>query len=321
MNIIHECRGCGYQYELTESGGKCKYCGTVLESSLLNPTLDEILYNARNLRRVGEFKKAREEYERVIKENQAIKEAHFGLFLCDYKISDYKLEGKQVASCKCFSDRKKPVEQNKSYNFAIENSANHDIWVNVGDYIEKSRCRNIAISSCLPEYCAILLCNPNNKRDVETADQIYNVLKKRIDIFYPKVTLSKVDRADWHAYINIALSDIPVMFVVSSDDGDDLEGGELSIYYKEFGKQNDECCLIPIVPDEDSIPEDMMEDPEDAYYIEYDPDRTNIFEIVDEMSEKISVLALDFNAGLEFDRKGKYFLNDTEESPLVSPVR
>ena len=65
----------------------CEYCGT---KQTLPKTQDEVIQNLFNranaLRLKGEFDKAEQVYEKILQENEAEAEAHWGMVLCKYGI-------------------------------------------------------------------------------------------------------------------------------------------------------------------------------------------------------------------------------------------
>ncbi len=321
MATQRKCRGCGSEYSIEEEGsGKCPYCGTVLESSLINSSLDEIMSNARGLRRIGNFKAARKEYNRVIEENAQIREAHFGLFLCDYGVKEYRLKGSEVEYCICTSCSKMPAGQNESLQEALNGSANIDIWRKVMLNIEKQRRLNVKIQKSIPSFSAILLCDPNNEQDNETAKQLYDALKDKMDIFYPRCTLANIDPLLWANYLQVAIKDTNALLVISSESASKLQNSTISTFYKDFRDAHNDYQTIPIVPDPSILPKDMFDDPEEAEYVEYDPYDLDMKSLVSDVIEQIKAASWTFSEKSAFRRDGKLFFNDTDESPVLEPL-
>ena len=84
MAII-KCKMCGGDLEIASgaSVAECEYCGTKQTLPKVNDEVVQNLFNrANNLRIKCEFDKAEQIYEKILQENDAESEAHWGIVLC-----------------------------------------------------------------------------------------------------------------------------------------------------------------------------------------------------------------------------------------------
>ena len=108
---LFRCKMCGGNLEITnETVATCEFCGTQQTLPRANAEMIQNLFNRANtLRLKCEFDKAEQIYEKILQENDAESEAHWGIVLCKYGIEyveDPKTY-KRIPSkthCKCHDD-------------------------------------------------------------------------------------------------------------------------------------------------------------------------------------------------------------------------
>ena len=86
---VFKCKMCGGALEISEdiTVAECEYCGSKQTVPTKNDEVITNLFNrANNLRLKNEFDKAAEVYSKILNENDADAEAHWGLVLCKYGI-------------------------------------------------------------------------------------------------------------------------------------------------------------------------------------------------------------------------------------------
>lgn len=221
-----DCPGCGFRNVWNgEIELKCAKCGEVISSvqSLLEGDISDRFGIAAGYRRVGRFDDSLQEYENLLERYGNLPEALFCCFLNSYEITEYAFDKtNNVRICKCNSTSKRPVEKNRDLQDARKLSKGMQLeqWTALSDKIEKLRLQNIRIKNNLPKYRAILICDYDDEKAIDTARAIYEILSSKTDIFFPPVTLQDIKFEDKERYLIQAIKNpeiAPLMFVVYSD--------------------------------------------------------------------------------------------------------
>lgn len=200
MALKKRCIGCGFQFDFV--AGEmfiCPYCGTEQNPGLSVDHTD-VLRNALNLRRTKDFEKARSEYKRVLEASPEMAEAHYGLFLCDFEITD-ETEIEDSEKFRAFESsymysRSYSVETNEHYKNAMNyfSEKEKSKWSAIADKIETCRKNNVKVSKVIKKdmFRIGILCDESCEADKELGDALYDKLKDRVDVFYAPITLAEV---------------------------------------------------------------------------------------------------------------------------------
>ena len=250
MALKKKCIGCGKLFEL--SGGEiiCPYCGTK-QSASITPEIGDILISAANYRRNGEFVNAFAEYKRVISMNPEIGESYWGAFLSEYHVTEEKNGWFTTVS-------KNSALQNQNLNKALElASYNKTIWTQVAENLEYQRLENLNYYDeiCKNSYHALIVADSNQK-DLQTAFGLYEDLKTRVNIFYPRFTLKDFPPETALRVSLIAAEQIRLGFFLCSNETQNSE--EFSSMYQTFLKTKKSQLLFVIGEDEMSIPSNLL---------------------------------------------------------------
>lgn len=258
MGSQKRCVGCGRIYELTgASFFVCPNCGEK-QSACITPGIYDILINAANFRRNGDFIKANSEYREVIKSSPDVAESYWGAFLSEYRISDEK---SPIAATNAT-----PVFQNRYFQKARDLSGNFSEWTDYATRLEAARQENVKFAGLVAQndYHAVLI-RGSSKTDLQRAYEIYSYLKNRVNVLYPQFSLKKNCSPDDKAakatalrYSMVACEKIRIGIVIcSEEDGREemsSESTELSLLCRAF-LSSPELCYLYVVSEGYTPPE------------------------------------------------------------------
>ena len=236
MALKRRCRGCGYIFEITGGEFVCPHCGT-RQSASITPEMGDILISAGNYRRNGEFVKAIAEYKRVIALNPEIGESYWGIFLSEYRVSDEK--GDMFTTV-----NKNSAFDNHNFNKALElASYNRTTYLTFTEELERQRLDNLRFSDEIlkNDYHAVLLadCNP---KDLGIAYDLYEYLKTRVNVFYPRLTLKSFPEKTALRISLLALEKMRLGFAICSEQT--IGGQDFSLMYRTFLRNKPYLYLI-----------------------------------------------------------------------------
>ena len=250
MALTRRCVGCGKLFEV--SGGEiiCPYCGT-RQSASITPEIGDILISAANYRRNGEFVAAFAEYKRVIAINPEIGESYWGAVLSEYHVAEEQNGWFTTVS-------KNSVFQNQNFNKALEfASYNRTKWTQFAENLELQRVENLSYYDeiCKNSYHALIVADSNQK-DLQTAFGLYEDLKSRVNVFYPRLTLKDFPPETALRVSLIAAEQIKLGFFLFSNDT--KESQDFALMYQAFLKTKKPQFLFVVGEDEMIVPPSLL---------------------------------------------------------------
>lgn len=254
MAIKRTCIGCGFKYDFVAGTVfVCPYCGTEQNPGISPDTMD-LLISANNLRRNKQFDKALLEYDRVLKDSPEIGEAHFGRFLCDYEVAEEEELLRDDGNVKFTNSSKYSINENENYQNAIAFSGrSREKWEEIGNTIERLRRINYSLKKTIKSnaYRAAIICDRACARDVDTANEIFDAIRDRVDLFYPEYTLRSVPASIQDTATFVALDNVALLFMVCSRSTKNSQY-LIDCYNKFF--ETHEAYAVNILGDEEDIP-------------------------------------------------------------------
>ena len=224
---VFKCKMCGGTLAPEAGSGiaRCEYCGS---RQTLPKTADDIMANlfnrANNLRLKGEFDRSAEIYERLIAQDDANAEAHWGLVLCRYGVEyveDPKL-GTRIPTCHrtCLE----PVTKDEDYRAALDyaDEAGQKLYEQEARVIDRLQ-RDILAVVKEEKPFDVFICyketDDQGKRTVDSsiANDIYHQLTMAgLKVFYAAITLEDKLGQAYEPYIFAALNSSKVMLVLGT---------------------------------------------------------------------------------------------------------
>ncbi len=223
---LFKCKMCGGSLEVNdETVVTCDYCGTQQTLPKANDEIVQNLFNRANtLRLKCEFDKAEQIYEKILQENDAEPEAHWGLVLCKYGI-EYVEDPKTY--------KRIPTCHRTSYD-AVMTDAEYLAAVQYADVVQRSvyEAEARAIDRIQRDILAIVrdekpfdvfICyketDESGRRTVDSAianDIYYQLTQEALKVFYAAITLEDKLGQEYEPYIFAALNSAKVMLVIGT---------------------------------------------------------------------------------------------------------
>jgi len=224
---IFKCKMCGGDLEATTgiTVAECEYCGT---QQTLPKANDEVLQNlfnrANNLRLKCEFDKAEQIYEKILLENDADPEAHWGLVLCKYGIEyveDPKTY-KRIPTCHRTSYDAVTADAEYLAAIACADTTQRSIYAAEAqaiDEIQKNILNIVKNETPFDVFICYKETDEYGQRTVDStiANDIYHQLTQvGLKVFYSAITLEDKLGQAYEPYIFAALNSAKVMLVVGT---------------------------------------------------------------------------------------------------------
>lgn len=224
---LFKCKMCGGALEINEdiTVAECEYCGS---KQTVPSKKDEVITNlfnrANNLRLKNEFDKAAEVYNKILNENDADAEAHWGLVLCKYGI-EYVEDPKTYKRIPtCHRTQYISVLSDADYLAAVENAdaVSKEVYAAEAKEIAELQKSILAIVKAEKPF-DVFICyketDENGKRTVDStlANDIYYQLEKEgLRVFYAAITLEDKLGVEYEPYIFAALNSAKVMLAIGT---------------------------------------------------------------------------------------------------------
>ena len=226
MSII-KCKMCGGDLNIIEgaSTAECEFCGSVQTLPKANDEVIQNLFNrANNLRIKCEFDKAEQIYEKILQENDAESEAHWGIVLCKYGIEyveDPKTYKRIPTSHRTSYDA---VTTDADYLAAIEHAdcvqkAIYEAEAKAIDAIQKDILNIVRNEKPFDVFICYKETDENGKRTQDSVianDIYYQLTQEGLKVFYAAITLEDKLGQEYEPYIFAALNSSKVMLVIGT---------------------------------------------------------------------------------------------------------
>ena len=224
---IFKCKMCGGDLEITDglTVAECIYCGTQQTLPKANDEIVQNLFNrANNLRLKCEFDKAEQIYEKILQENDAESEAHWGIVLCKYGI-EYVEDPKTYKRIPtCHRTSYDAVTTDADYLSAIKHAdasqrSIYEAEAKAIDEIQKNILSIVKDEKPFDVFICYKETDENGKRTVDSSianDIYYQLTQEGLKVFYAAITLEDKLGREYEPYIFAALNSAKVMLVIGT---------------------------------------------------------------------------------------------------------
>ncbi|MBQ8726137.1 MAG: hypothetical protein IJY84_03465 [Clostridia bacterium] len=307
MGVKRKCVGCGAVFDFDFGTTTiCQFCGTK-QYIAFNESTYERIKQANNYRESGDFDKCISIYDDLIDIYPKSEELHFGRFLAKYEVynTDKVLKGKEIVLTVC------ETPTIKDNDFVLANSLDFmkKEYLDIASAIEKRRTRNVMIDRELEKnnYLAMIISNGKPNENF-LATQIYEKLKHKVDLFYPKTTMSSFCDEEKIIGTLLACACVPCLYVVIEDlDNMDTLTQQIIEKFVEYNNFT-RVCLI------------TSDYKRNNYFYN---NVGNVIDFVNNLEEQVlddMILCspIPFNDALQFKKMRKYLNDDSNPSPKVN---
>ena len=224
---VLKCKMCGGDVVLApdKTFGTCEYCGCTMTFPKVNDDQRAATFNRGNhFRRIGEFDKALEVYERVLADDDKDAEAHWCCALCRFGIEYVEDPTTYEWMPTCHRASFDSFLEDVDYLAALEHSdgvTRRQYQKDAAKIAEVQR--GILATSQNTEPYDVFICykeldeNGKRTRDSILAQEIYYRLKEREwRVFFSRISLEDVPGTQYEPYIFAALNSALVMVVVGT---------------------------------------------------------------------------------------------------------
>ena len=242
------CKMCGGDLEILENSAiaECVHCRRKQTiPSQADENLQNLFNRANTLRMKGEFDKAEQIYESLIRTDGTQAEAYWGLILCKYGIEyvDDPATGKKIPTCHRASYDS--IIADDDYKSALENAHFGQKWLYEEQAKEIDRIqKEILALAQKEETYDIFICyketdeNGRKTQDSVYANDIYYQLKQNgYKVFYSAITLEGKLGREYEPIIFAALNSAKVMLVI----------GTKNEYFKAVWVKNEWSRFLKII--------------------------------------------------------------------------
>lgn len=224
---ILKCKMCGGALAPAPDStiAECEYCGSLQTLPRLDDDRLTGLYERANaLRLKCEFDKAEQLYEKILQENDAEPEAHWGIVLCKYGIEyvEDPKTFKRIPTCHRTSYDAVTADTDYLAAIAHADAAQRSIYEAEAKAIDEVQ-KNILSVVKDEKPFDVFLCyketDENGKRTVDSAitnDIYYQLTKEGLKVFYAAITLEDKLGQEYEPYIFAALNSAKVMLVIGT---------------------------------------------------------------------------------------------------------
>jgi len=264
---------CGGDVEVVagQAYGTCQYCGTQQTLPTVSDEQIANLYNrANNFRRLNEFDKAVEAYDKILNLNNKDAEAHWGIVLSKYGIEYVEDEESHERIPTCHRVQNDSILTDADYLAALENAEdNHSksLYEIEAKQIAEIQKGILAISNKEKPY-DVFICykemSESGQRTKDSAlaqDVYYELTQEGYKVFFSRITLEDKLGQQYEPYIFAALNSARVMLVIGTKQeyfNSVWVKNEWSRFLK-LAKNDSRKLLIPCYQDMDAydLPEEM----------------------------------------------------------------
>ena len=226
MAII-KCKMCGGDLDVSAgiTVAECEFCGTKQTLPKANEEVIQNLFNRANaLRLKCEFDKAEQIYEKILQQNGAEAEAHWGIVLCKYGIEyvEDPKTSKRIPTCHRTSYD--AVTTDADYLAAVEHAdaiqrSIYEAEARAIDVIQKNILSIVKDEKPFDVFICYKETDESGKRTVDSsiANDIYHQLSQEgLKVFYAAITLEDKLGQEYEPYIFAALNSAKVMLVIGT---------------------------------------------------------------------------------------------------------
>ena len=225
--VIIKCKMCGGDLEIQEGQniGVCQYCGSTMTLPKISDDQRAAAFNRGNhFRRIGEFDKALQVYERIVREDENDAEAHWCCALCRFGIEYVEDPTTYEWIPTCHRASFDNFLEDVDYLATVEHSdgITRRQYQKDGAKIAEVQ-RGILATSQNEEPYDVFICyketneNGDRTRDSTMAQDIYYQLTEQgRRVFFARITLEDKVGAEYEPYIFAALHSAKVMVVVGT---------------------------------------------------------------------------------------------------------
>lgn len=226
MAII-KCKMCGGDVELTvdKTVGVCEYCGCTTTFPKVDDEQRAAAFNRGNhFRRIGEFDKALQVYERIVREDDTDAEAHWCCALCRFGIEYVEDPESMEYLPTCHRASFDNFLEDVDYLAAVEHSegiTKRQYQKDAAKIAEVQR--GILATSQNEEPFDVFICykesdeNGERTRDSLMAQDVYYQLTDQgYRVFFARITLEDMVGKQYEPYIFAALNSAKVMIVIGT---------------------------------------------------------------------------------------------------------
>lgn len=269
---LFKCKMCGGNIEFKpgDTVGTCDSCGSTQTLPKVNDDVITNLFNrANNLRLKAEFDKASAIYEKIVNEDNANAEAHWGIVLCKYGIEYVEDPATYKRVPTCHRTQYESIMTDVDYIAALENCDTTQQSIYTQQALEISNIQKGILAIVKEEKpFDVFICyketDENGKRTVDSVlanDIYYQLTQEGLKVFYAAITLEDKLGQEYEPYIFAALNSAKVMLVVGTKP-EYFEAVWVRNEWSRFMKimKNDRSkLLIPCYRDMDAydLPEDF----------------------------------------------------------------
>ena len=222
-----KCKMCGGDLEITPgvTVAECEYCGTQQTLPKANDELVQSLFNrANSLRLKCEFDKAERIYEKILQQNDAEAEAHWGIVLCKYGI-EYVEDPKTLRRIPtCHRTSYDAVIADPDFRAALAHADTlqrsiYEAEARKIDEIQKNILSIVKSEKPFDVFICYKETDENGRRSPDSAisNDIYHQLTQEgLKVFYAAITLEDKLGQAYEPYIFAALNSAKVMLVIGT---------------------------------------------------------------------------------------------------------
>ena len=226
MAVIN-CKNCGGSLQLSDDKtiGTCDFCGSTMTFPKVDDEQRAAMFNRGNhFRRIGEFDKALQIYEHIVRDSEQDAEAHWCCALCRFGIEYVEDPATYEWLPTCHRASFDSFLEDVDYKAAVEYSdgITRRQYLKEGNRIAEVQ-RGILAASQNSEPYDIFICYKESDADGQrTRDSLlaqdiyYQLTEQGRKVFFARITLEDVAGTQYEPYIFAALNSARVMIVVGT---------------------------------------------------------------------------------------------------------
>ena len=226
MAII-KCKACGGDLIIQgeDTVAECEFCGVKQTLPKANEEGLQNLFNRANALRLRcEFDKAEQLYEKILQEDDAEPEAHWGIVLCRYGIEYVEDPGTYKRIPTCHRTSYDAVLADADYLAAVRyadanQKALYEAEARAIDEIQKNILSIVKDEKPFDVFICYKETDENGKRTIDSSianDIYYQLTEEGYKVFYAAITLEDKLGREYEPYIFAALNSAKVMLVIGT---------------------------------------------------------------------------------------------------------
>lgn len=221
-----QCKMCGGSLNLPEgmTYGECPYCGSATTFPKLSDDRKEVLYNrAEHFRRLNDFDKALQTYEKILEIDDSDSEIYWGMVLCRYGIEYVEDPVSRERIPTCHRVQLESILQDSDYKSAVEHASGYETaYETEAKKIAEIQKGILAISSQEQPFDVFICYKESTEGGTRTKDSTiaqdiyYQLTNEGYRVFFARITLEDKLGQQYEPYIFAALNSAKVMLVIGS---------------------------------------------------------------------------------------------------------